>query len=78
MWKRALTRLLLTLPAIWLAAYGVFRLKEYLILSRGVVLHPLLYQFMLLVACWAALQLTYGDILRELRARSRKRRDGRP
>lgn len=50
----------------------VFKLKENLLAAHGVVLHPLAYQLLVLVACWLALQSTFGDILRELKIESRK------
>lgn len=70
MLKKVLLRFtLLTAPALWLTGFIVYRAREYLASAHGLILHPLLYVFIMVVALSLVLQLTAGDILRDLRAR---------
>lgn len=71
--KKLLLRFfLITGPTLWLVAYLIHKGNKYLYLSRGVVVHPLVYMLTMVVALSLVLSLTAGDIIRELRASARK------
>jgi len=60
-----------TVPAMWLAIYEVYRFKEFLHASRGVEIHPLVYMLMLVVAASVAYEGTFWDVRRDMKAHAR-------
>ncbi len=73
--RKAWLRLLVTLPAIWLAAYVVSKFKQYLYAAHGVRLHPLVYELVLVAAVSLVIALTFGDVLRDLRKMARESKE---
>jgi hypothetical protein len=77
MLKKLLLRFfLVTGPILWLVAYLIYKGKDYLHVSRGVVVHPLVYELIMVVALSLMLSLTAGDILWQIRESSRKSDQG--
>lgn len=73
MCKRAFLRIILLIgPVILLSGYAVYWANNRLI-ADGVRVHPLVYQFVLLVVMWVAMWLTSKPLVDELRERAKKR-----
>ena len=71
--KKLLLRFfLITGPTLWLVAYLIYKGNRYLYVSRGVVVHPLVYMLTRVVALSLVLSLTARDVIRELRTSVRK------
>lgn len=62
-----------SVPAILLAAYATYSLRQWLHSSMKIDVPDLLYLVILFLVMWAAMWLTAGNVIRQVRDLSRAR-----